>query len=118
MRYFTDLFLGEKAKIAKKNVENAKALDFLRVFQLKSHRISTSAAEVCSALIEIISRISNSSMFEEKANPEISWQSFKISKNRIENVDVTLGPLSSRLTVLFVRPVPVKSDGKKLFYEF
>ena len=59
-------------------------------------------------------------MFEEKANPEISWQSFKISKNRIENVDVTLGlgPLAARLTGLFVRPVPDQFDGKNLFYEF
>ena len=111
---------SKNSKNSQKIVENAKALDFQRVFQVKSHRISTSAAEVCSALIEIISRISDSSMFEEKANPEISWQSFKISKNRIENVDVTLGlgPLASRLTGLFVRPVPDQFDGNNLFYEF
>ena len=52
-------------------------------------------------------------MFEEKANPEISSQSFKIWKHRTENidVDVTLGPLSARLTVLLARPVPDHFDG-------
>ena len=43
-----------ESKNSQKIVQNAKALDFQRVFQLKSHRISTSAAEVFSALIENI----------------------------------------------------------------
>ena len=108
------LFLGRESKNSQKNVENAKAHDFHVSFN--SSLISTSAADDFSALIQII----DGSMFEEKANPEISWQSFKISRNRIQNVDVTLGlgPLASRLTGLFVRPVPDQFDGKKLFYEF
>ena len=85
--------------------------------QLKSHRVSTSAAEFYSTLSELISRIfccrRDGNMFEEKANPEISSQSFKIWKHRTENidVDVTLGPLSARLTFLLARPVPDHFDG-------
>ena len=58
-------------------------------------------------------------MFEEKANPEISSQSFKIWKHRIENIDVivTPGP-SARLTVLFARPVPDQFDGKNNLANF
>ena len=58
-------------------------------------------------------------MFEEKANPEISWQSFKISKNGIENVDVTLGlgPLAARRVYSFDR-CPTNLTGKVNFTNF